>query len=101
MANEKVAFVSALSELLFLLNCILRVETPKMIHFHKSKHINIEMLTRCFSDFGKLQVFADLFNLNDGNARWLPFGIHKRLYYLLRRFMPQFKLPTYKMKDYA
>ena len=45
-------------------------------------------------------VFVELFRLNDGNGKWLPFNVHKRLYWLLKKFAPKFNLPDYKLKDY-
>lgn len=86
--------------MLALLNIILRVETPKVINFHKSKFINVDVLNKFFLELGKVNLFADLFNLNDGNAKWLSFGIHKKLYLLLKRFSPKFSLPVYKLRDY-
>lgn len=59
-----------------------------------------DLLVKFFLEMNKLQVFVDLFNLNDGNAKWLSFSIHKRLYFLLKKFHPKFNLPTYKLKDY-
>ncbi len=66
----------------------------------RSKNINGDNLIKFFLDLRKLDLFADLFNINDGNAKWLPFNIHKRLYFLLKKFSPKFTLPSYKLKDY-
>ncbi len=86
--------------MLTLLNLILRVENSKVVHIFKSKFIDPDVLVKFFIDMNKVQVFADLFNLNDGNAKWLSFGIHKKLYFLLKKFHPKFTLPAYKAKDY-
>lgn len=71
-----------------------------MIWFFKSKHVNGDTLIKFFLELKRLDLFAELFNTNDGNAKWLPFNIHKRLYFLLKKFSPKFTLPAYKLKDY-
>jgi len=45
-------------------------------------------------------IFVDLFRLNDGNGKWLPFNIHKHLYWLIKKYIPKFSLPDYRLKDY-
>lgn len=45
-------------------------------------------------------LFRELFNVNDGNGRWLSFNIHRHLYFVLKRFYGKFVLPEYKSRDY-
>ena len=92
--------MQSLSEMLALLNWILKVQSPKVICFHRSKYINADLLMKFFNDMGKTQVFVDLFNANDGNAKWLSFSTHKQLYFLLKKISAKFALPSYKLKDY-
>jgi hypothetical protein len=100
LINEKAALVNALTEQLVLLNIIIKAESSKHVVLFKNRHVNQDTLVKYFTDRKEEYIFADLFRLNDGNGKWLSFSIHRHLYYLLKKYIPKFGYPDYKLKDY-
>ncbi len=48
-----------------------------------------------------LKNIVKMYELNDGNGRWLPFGLRKQLYYTIIKYNPEYKGIIYNIKDHV